>query len=110
MKILKIGNSLIFGVEHYNMNDVKKVFNYVKKSYKPEDRVVFMGEGGDDNNVYEKGSEQEEIKNKFHKSWYGGGMAAQLGCYERWIAFAVQRASNSTSSSVGRPGTPAASL
>ncbi len=64
MKILKIGNSLIFGVEHYNMNDVKKVFNYVKKSYRPEDRVVFMGEGGDDNNVYEKGSEQEEIKNK----------------------------------------------
>lgn len=64
MKILKIGNSLIFGVEHYNMNDVKKVFNYVKKSYKPEDKVVFMGEGGDDNNVYEKGGEQEEIKNK----------------------------------------------
>jgi hypothetical protein len=64
MKILKIGNSLIFGVEHYNMNDVKKVFNYVKKSYKPEDRVVFMGEGGDDNNAYEKGGEQEEIKNK----------------------------------------------
>ena len=64
MKILKIGNSLIFGVEHYNMNDVKKVFNYVKKTYKPEDRVVFMGEGGDDNNVYEKGGEQEAIKNK----------------------------------------------
>ena len=64
MKILKIGNSLIFGVEHYNMNDVKKVFNYVKKTYKPEDRVVFMGEGGDDNNVYEKGGEQEVIKNK----------------------------------------------
>ena len=64
MKVLKIGNSLIFGVEHYNMNDVKKVFNYVKKSYKPEDRVVFMGEGGDDNNVYEKGGEQEVIKNK----------------------------------------------
>ena len=64
MKILKIGNSLIFGIEHYNMNDVKKVFNYVKKSYKPEDKVVFMGEGGDDNNVYEKGGEQEVIKNK----------------------------------------------
>jgi len=64
MKILKIGNSLILGVEHYNMNDVKKVFNYVKKSYKPEDKVVFMGEGGDDNSVYEKGGEQEEIKNK----------------------------------------------
>ena len=64
MKILKIGNSLILGVEHYNMNDVKKVFNYVKKSYKPEDKVVFMGEGGDDNNVYEKGGEQEAIKNK----------------------------------------------
>ena len=64
MKILKIGDSLIFGVQHYNMGDVKKVSNYVKKNFKPNDNIVFMGEGGDDDNIYEKGGEQEAIKNE----------------------------------------------
>jgi len=63
MRILKIGKSLIFGVEHYNMDDVSRVLNYVKKNFKPEDKIIFMGEGGDDNNVYEAGGEQEAIKN-----------------------------------------------
>lgn len=64
MKILKIGDSLIFGVQHYNMDDVEKVLNYVKKNFKPNDKIVFMGEGGDDDNIYEKGGEQEAIKNE----------------------------------------------
>jgi hypothetical protein len=63
MRILKIGKSLIFGVEHYNMDDVNGVLDYVKKNFRPEDKIIFMGEGGDDNNVYEVGGEQEAIKN-----------------------------------------------
>ena len=35
MRILKIGKSLIFGVEHHNMDDVNGVLNYVKKNFKP---------------------------------------------------------------------------
>ena len=64
MKILKIGDSLIFGVQHYNMDDVEKVSNYVKKNFNPNDKIVFMGEGGDDDNIYEKGGEQESIQNE----------------------------------------------
>jgi hypothetical protein len=64
MKILKIGDSLIFGVQHYNMDDVDKVSNYVKKNFNPNDKIVFMGEGGDDDNIYEKGGEQEAIQNE----------------------------------------------
>ena len=64
MKILKIGDSLIFGVQHYNMDDVEKVSNYVKKNFNPNDKIVFMGEGGDDDNIYEKGGEQEAIQNE----------------------------------------------
>ena len=63
MEVIKIGNSFIFGVQHYNMGDVKKVLNYVKHNFKPDDKIVFMGEGGDDNNRYAEGSEQEAIKN-----------------------------------------------
>jgi hypothetical protein len=82
MKILKIGNSLIFGVVHYDNDNIKVVVNYVKKYFKPNEQVVFMGEGGDDNNVYVKGSEQEiiykELNSYFKKlindSWDGADL------------------------------------
>ena len=61
---LPVGNSIIFGVEHHNMNDAKAVVDYVKNNFTPKDKVVFMGEGGDDNNKYVPGSEQEIIYNK----------------------------------------------
>jgi hypothetical protein len=82
MKILKIGNSLVLGVVHYDMGDVKVVVNYVKKYFEPNERIVFMGEGGDDNNNYVKGSEQEIIykelnsyfKNLINDSWDGADL------------------------------------
>ena len=66
---LPVGNSIIFGVEHHNMNDAKAVVDYVKNNFTPKDKVVFMGEGGDDNNKYVPGSEQEIIYNKL-KSYF----------------------------------------
>jgi hypothetical protein len=61
---LPIGNSIIFGVEHHSESDAKQVVDYVKKNFSPDDKVVFMGEGGDDNNKYVAGSEQEMIFNE----------------------------------------------
>ena len=77
-----IGNSIIFGVEHHNESDAQSVIDYVKKHYSPEDKVVFMGEGGDDNNKYVAGSEQEMIynelssyfKNLVNDSWDGSDL------------------------------------
>jgi len=60
---LSIGNSIIFGVEHHSESDAQAVVDYVKKRYSPEDKVVFMGEGGNDDNKYVAGSEQEMIYN-----------------------------------------------
>ena len=64
VKQLPIGNSIIFGVEHHSMSDAEQVVDYVKKHFSPEDKVVFMGEGGDDSNKYVAGSEQEMIYNE----------------------------------------------
>jgi len=61
---LPIGNSIIFGVKHHSESDAKAVVNYVKKHFSPNDKVVFMGEGGDDNSNYVSGSEQEVIFNE----------------------------------------------
>ena len=82
VKQLPIGNSIIFGVEHHNESDAQSVIDYVKKHYSPEDKVVFMGEGGDDNNKYVAGSEQEMIynelssyfKNLVNDSWDGSDL------------------------------------
>lgn len=61
-----IGNSIIFGVEHNSKSDAKAVVDYVKKHFSPKDKVVFMGEGGDDNSKYVPGSEQEIIFNELN--------------------------------------------
>ena len=61
---LPIGNSIIFGVKHHSESDAKAVVDYVKKHFSPNDKVVFMGEGGDDNSNYVSGSEQEVIFNE----------------------------------------------
>lgn len=61
IKKITTDQSVIFGVEHNNMNNVKQVINYVIKNFSPEDKVVFVGEGGDANNNYVPGSEQEAI-------------------------------------------------
>ncbi len=79
---LPIGNSIIFGVEHYSKSDAEEVINYVKKHLSPNDKVVFMGEGGDANNKYVPGSEQEMIynelssyfKNLVNDSWDGSDL------------------------------------
>jgi len=77
-----IGNSIIFGVEHSSKSDAEAVVDYVKKHYSPEDKVVFMGEGGDDNSKYMAGSEQEMIydelssyfENLVNDSWDGSDL------------------------------------
>jgi len=77
-----IGNSIIFGVEHYSKSDAQAVVDYVKKHFLPEDKVVFMGEGGDNNSKYVVGSEQEMIynelssyfKNLVNDSWDGSDL------------------------------------
>jgi len=79
---LPIGNSIIFGVEHHSKSDAKQVIDYVKKNFSPNDKVVFMGEGGDDSNKYVAGSEQEMIydelssyfKNLVNDSWDGSDL------------------------------------
>ena len=56
--------STIFGVEHDNIDGAKQVVNDVKKLYPKDTKIVFLGEGGDENNEYVKGSEQEYIHNE----------------------------------------------
>lgn len=56
--------SVIFGVRHGNVDDVRKVMDYVAKNFATTDKVVFVGEGGDANNRYVPGSEQEAIYNQ----------------------------------------------
>ena len=82
VKQLPIGNSIIFGVEHHSKADAQTVVDYVKKNFSPQDKVVFMGEGGDDNNKYVVGSEQEMIydelnsyfENLVNDSWDGSDL------------------------------------
>jgi hypothetical protein len=59
--------STIFGVEHDDIKGAKQVVDDVKKMYSPDDKLVFIGEGGDANNVYPGGSEQEYIHNQLGK-------------------------------------------
>lgn len=59
--------STIFGVEHDNIKGAKDIVKQVKDLYSPDDRVVFMGEGGDSNSAYPNGSEQEYIYNQLGK-------------------------------------------
>lgn len=56
--------STIFGVEHDDIEGAKKVVDDVKKMYPKDSKIVFLGEGGDENNKYVKGSEQEYIHNE----------------------------------------------
>ena len=79
---LPINNSIIFGVKHHSKSDAQAVVNYVKKHFSPEDKVVFMGEGGDDSSKYVAGSEQEMIydelssyfDNLVNDSWDGADL------------------------------------
>lgn len=59
--------STIFGVEHNNIKGAKDIVKQVKDLYSQDDKVVFMGEGGDSNSVYPNGSEQEYIYNQLGK-------------------------------------------
>jgi len=61
--------STIFGVEHDDIKGAKQVVDDVKKMYSPNDKIVFMGEGGDKDNNYVPGSEQEYIHNELKKSF-----------------------------------------
>jgi hypothetical protein len=61
--------STIFGVEHDNIKGAKQVVDDVKKMYPKDSKIVFLGEGGDENNKYVKGSEQEYIHNELKKHY-----------------------------------------
>jgi hypothetical protein len=56
--------STIFGVEHDNIEGAKQVVDDVKNLYPKDTKIVFLGEGGDENNNYVPGSEQEYIHNE----------------------------------------------
>lgn len=56
--------STIYGVEHDNIDGAKDIVSDVKSKYSPDTKVVFMGEGGDSNGNYAKGSEQEYVHNE----------------------------------------------
>ena len=59
--------STLFGVAHDDIKSAKDIVKQIKDTYSPDDKVVFMGEGGDSNNVYPGGSEQEYIYNQLGK-------------------------------------------
>jgi hypothetical protein len=61
--------STIFGVEHDNIEGAKQVVDDVKKMYPKDSKIIFLGEGGDENNKYVKGSEQEYIHNELKKHY-----------------------------------------
>jgi hypothetical protein len=61
--------STIFGVEHDNIEGAEQVVDDVKNMYPKDTKIVFLGEGGDENNVYVPGSEQEYIHNELKKHY-----------------------------------------
>lgn len=61
--------STLFGVAHNDIKGAKDIVKQVKDTYSPNDKIVFMGEGGDSNNVYPVGSEQEYIYKQLGKSF-----------------------------------------
>lgn len=61
--------STLFGVAHDDIKGAKDIVKQVKDTYSPNDKIVFMGEGGDSNNVYPGGSEQEYIYKQLGKSF-----------------------------------------
>jgi hypothetical protein len=61
--------STIFGVEHDDIKGAKQVVDDIKNMYPKDSKIVFLGEGGDENNVYVKGSEQEYIHNELKKNY-----------------------------------------
>jgi hypothetical protein len=61
--------STLFGVVHDDIKGAKDIVKQVKDTYSPNDKIVFMGEGGDSNNVYPGGSEQEYIHKQLGKSF-----------------------------------------
>ena len=67
---LKTGKgSIIYGVMHGNLSSAQKIVDDIIKKYPPDTKLVFMGEGGDSNNTYVAGSENEYVFNKL-KSHY----------------------------------------
>ena len=61
--------STFFGMEHYNLKGAQEVVDDVKKIYPQDSKIAFLGEGGDDDNIYVKGSEQEYIHNKLKEHY-----------------------------------------
>jgi hypothetical protein len=61
--------STIFGVEHDDINGAKQVVDDVKNLYPKDTKIVFLGEGGDEDNNYVTGSEQEYIHNELKKHY-----------------------------------------
>lgn len=69
-KILKTKKgSIFYGMLHYNLKKAQEVVDDIKKRYPKDTKIAFLGEGGDDDNVYVKGSEPEYINNKL-KDYY----------------------------------------
>lgn len=61
--------STIFGVEHDNIEGANEVIADVKNKYPKDTKIAFMGEGGDGDGNYIKGSEQEHIHNELKKHY-----------------------------------------
>lgn len=79
IRTLKSSRSTIYGLRHNNASDIKKVLDDINKNFSINDKIVFMGEGGDSNNIYPPNSEGEiiysilkkQFKNIINDSWDG---------------------------------------
>ena len=65
-KVLSTGTNVLLEIE---IEGAKQVVDDVKKMYPKDSKIVFLGEGGDENNKYVKGSEQEYIHNELKKHY-----------------------------------------
>ena len=65
VRTMKMGpKAILYGVEHGNTQQAEEVVKHAASQFSPEEKTVFVGEGGDANSKYPEGSEQEYIYNK----------------------------------------------
>lgn len=72
-------NAIIYGVVHNDMQQADEVIQHALSKFDTKKKTVFLGEGGDPNNVYPRGSESEyiyeklkrEFSNLLNDSWDG---------------------------------------
>lgn len=70
VKTMNVGsNAIIYGVVHYDMQQADEVVQHALSKFNTKKNTVFLGEGGDPNNVYPKGSESEYIYEKLKREF-----------------------------------------